>query len=418
MPTDSQETSYPVIVSLANQKGGVGKTTSAVNLAAGLALQGYQVLLLDLDIQANATHILHRPLDEGELCLAEVILEEAKLDDIIVESSMPGVSIACSGETMVRVDLALSGMLGREEALKRALEESERFQSFDFVIIDTSPYLGLITVNALVTSDYVIIPISCEYLPMLGLKLFRNTITTVQKRLNHKLQILGYLLTMYDRRENITFEVENMMRKHFGDKVFKFPIRVNTHHKSSPAYGQTIFQYENKNGRGVKDYRHLTSAVLERVGYPASKEQEEPKQEQAQESAKESPKEEKSTAPEESAFAESVAEATPPQREEMPKDTSKVQGSEEVTEDAAPEAVEEVSSAEAKETVESIAPKVESTSNEAESLQEANAQNDTTAPSSSEGEVSQSKASEAPSESSREENVKESTTSSSENNPA
>ncbi len=260
----------PIILSIANQKGGVGKTTTVVNLAAGLARQGYRVMVLDLDIQANATHILYRPLEEDEPSLAEVLLEDANLDETIFESNSPGVWICPSGETMVRVDLALAGVLGREEALKRALEDSETASTMDFIIIDTSPYLGLLTVNALVASDQVVVPVSCEYLPMLGLKLFLGTIRTIQRRLNSGLNILGYLLTMYDRRERITFDVERTMKNHFKELIFSRPIRINTHHKVSPSRRQTIFQYEPPSGRGVEDYTRLTREVLQRLELPES----------------------------------------------------------------------------------------------------------------------------------------------------
>jgi chromosome partitioning protein len=258
----------PLVISIANQKGGVGKTITVVNLGAGLALRGYRVLVMDFDIQANTTQILYRSLDEGEANMAEVLLEETSLDDLIRETNTPNLWLAPSGETMVRVDLALAGVLGREESLKRSLEDSQKIREMDFVIIDTSPYLGLLTVNALVASHRVLIPVSCEYLPMLGLKLFLSTIQTIQKRLNHQLEILGYLLSMYDRRERITFEVEQTLRNHFGELVFKHPIRVNTHHKASPAHKQTIFQYESASGRGIEDFNNLTSEVLERLQMP------------------------------------------------------------------------------------------------------------------------------------------------------
>lgn len=253
------------VISVANQKGGVGKTTTVVNLAAGLANRGYRVLVLDFDIQGNATHILHRSMGEEEPSMAEVLLEEVDLDEVIFESNAPGVWIAPSGETMVRVDLALAGVLGREETLKRALEESETAATMDFVIIDTSPYLGLLTVNALVASNQVIVPVSCEYLPMLGLRLFLGTVRTIQRRLNSDLNILGYLLSMFDRRERITFDVERTMRSHFADEVFPRPIRINTHHKASPSKRQTIFQYEPPSGKGVEDYNWFTQEVLQRL---------------------------------------------------------------------------------------------------------------------------------------------------------
>lgn len=264
-PMSSDAPSQPIVISIANQKGGVGKTTTAVNLAAGLALSGHRVLVLDCDIQANATHILHRPLGEDEPNLAESLLEDVPIDELIIETDTPNLYLVAAGETMVKVDLGLASTLGREETLKRLLQASQQVAAMDFVIIDSSPYLGLLTVNALVASRYVLIPVSCEYLPMLGLKLFLSTINTVQNRLNPELEVLGYLLTMYDRRENITFDVERIMRNHFKEKVFARPIRVNTKHKSSPAERKTIFQYEGKGGRGIEDYERLTQAVLKRI---------------------------------------------------------------------------------------------------------------------------------------------------------
>lgn len=312
----------PIVLSVANQKGGVGKTTTVVNLAAGLARQGYRVMVLDLDIQANATHILYRPLQEDEPSLAEVLLEDSNLDDTVFESNAPGVWIAPSGETMVRVDLALAGILGREEALKRALEDSEVASTMDFIIIDTSPYLGLLTVNALVASDQVIVPVSCEYLPMLGLKLFLGTIRTIQRRLNSNLNILGYLLTMYDRRERITFDVERTMKNHFKELVFTRPIRINTHHKVSPSRRQTIFQYEPPSGRGVEDYSRMTRDVLQRLELPESVET---KVTQAKEPAAKAEPEPTPSAPTETSSTEeassSPTEASPTTQEQTPEQT-------------------------------------------------------------------------------------------------
>jgi chromosome partitioning protein len=162
-------------------------------------------------------------------------------------------------------------MLGREEALLRTIKESKIAQEQDFIIIDTSPYLGLLTVNALVASHRLVIPVSCEYLPMLGLRLFLSTVNTVKKRLNPNIDVLGYLLTMYDKRENISFEVERLMKKNFGEQLFLRPIRINTKHKSSPAFRQTIFQYEGESGKGAEDYRRFTGEVLDRLNMPRQK---------------------------------------------------------------------------------------------------------------------------------------------------
>ena len=269
MPEASADNSRPVTLAVANQKGGVGKTTTAVNLSAGLTLRGYRVLLVDLDIQASASHTMGAFLGEAEAGIAEVMLEEAELGDVICQTTTPNLHLAPSGETIVKVDLSLAATLGREEALKRAIDSLEPGQ-FDFVIVDTSPYLGLLTVNALVAAQYVVVPVTCEYLPLLGLKLFLGTLKTIQRRLNPDLEILGYLLTMYDKRESITREVADTMRHHFGEQVFKRPIRVNTRHKSCPSRRQTTFQYEPPSGKGPTDYRRLTRAVLERLGMPIS----------------------------------------------------------------------------------------------------------------------------------------------------
>src|SRR5215472_3823831 len=159
------------ILVIANQKGGVGKTTTAVNLSAGLARRGKRVLLIDLDIQGNATATLHRLLREGERSMAETLTSERPIDDIVVETSTPGLLLAPAGEGLAAVDLHLASMLGRERVLARVLE-SAILREVDQVIIDTAPYLGLLTMNALVAADHLLVPVSCEYLPILGLKLF------------------------------------------------------------------------------------------------------------------------------------------------------------------------------------------------------------------------------------------------------
>src|SRR5215813_3651519 len=255
------------ILVIANQKGGVGKTTTAVNLSAGLARRGKRVLLIDLDIQGNATATLHRPLREGERSMAETLTSERPIDDIVVETSTPGLLLAPAGEGLAAVDLHLASMLGRERVLARVLE-SAILREVDQVIIDTAPYLGLLTMNALVAADHLLVPVSCEYLPILGLKLFGDALSRLRARLGAPCRVLGYLLTMYDRREKITTEVETLLRRTFGDAVFPHPVRISTRHKAAPSFRKTIYEFEPPRGRGREDYERTTDEVLRRLADP------------------------------------------------------------------------------------------------------------------------------------------------------
>jgi len=252
-------------LAIANQKGGVGKTTTAVNLGSGLAQRGLRTLVIDLDIQCNTTHVLYRELSEDEEGVCEVILDEKKIDSIIKPTTTPNLFVAPAGESLAHADLNLAAMMGRDSILRHCLD-SEMVNGFDYVLIDTSPYLGLLTVNALVCADYILIPVSCEFLPLLGIKWLLRTIAQVKQKLHPRIDILGYLLTMYDRREAITKDVEDILRDQFGDDVFATRIRVNTKHKAAPSEHKTIFEYEaSVAGRGSTDYSRLTDEVLERL---------------------------------------------------------------------------------------------------------------------------------------------------------
>ncbi len=250
------------ILCIANQKGGVGKTTTAVTLAAGLARRGRRVLLLDLDIQGSASAALGVTIPEGEPSVADVLVADRALEDVIRPTRTTNLFIAPAGELLATVDLQLASAMAREFVLERALR-SIRGQ-YDEIVIDTAPYLGLLTINALAASDYVLVPVSCEYLPILGLKLFADTLGKIRARLGVRAEVLGYLLTMYDRRERITLEVEAILRRTFGDMVLPSPIRVNTRHKAAPSHQQTIYEFEGKGGKGVKDYEALVDEVLAR----------------------------------------------------------------------------------------------------------------------------------------------------------
>jgi chromosome partitioning protein len=254
----------PRILVVANQKGGVGKTTTAVNLAAGLARSGLRTLLVDLDIQASATAVL-LPRPHPERTIADCLLAEQPLDEILRPTGTPGLLVAPSGEGMAAVDIHLANAIGRERVLSRCLAAT-RPGELDVIVIDTAPYLGLLTLNALVAADHVLVPVTCEFLPILGLKLFNEMLAKVRVRVGARAEVIGYVLTMYDRREAITLEVEELLRRTFGDLVLPSPVRVSTRHKASASFHKTIFDFDRGGSRGRVDYEVLTQEVLKRVG--------------------------------------------------------------------------------------------------------------------------------------------------------
>ena len=261
----SDLTKLPKIISILNQKGGVGKTTTSLNLGAGLAMSGLKVLLIDLDVQCNLTHMSIGDLGEGDRSICEAMLEEKGLDNVIRETSTKGLYIAPAGESLIALEINLANMIGRENVLSHSLKLTKGLRQFDVVIIDNPPFVSLTTLNSLVASDFYLVPLSCEYLPMLGLKWLNRTVEKV-KKLNPRLAPIGVALTMYDQRQAITKSVEELVREELGDLVFETRIRISTKHKTAPTVQKTIFQYDPK-GKGSVDYMGLTNEVIRRLGH-------------------------------------------------------------------------------------------------------------------------------------------------------
>lgn len=246
------------IISVANQKGGVGKTTTAITLASMLAKRSKKVLLIDADPQGNATSGVGIEKN-SEKSVYELLVEETKASEIIQESSIKNLKVCPSNINLAGAEVELVSMMSREQRLKEKLEEVEN--EFDYVIIDCPPSLGLITLNAFTASNSVLIPIQCEYYALEGLGQLINTINLVKKHLNKNLEIEGALLTMYDIRTNLSNQVVKEVKKYFGDKVYKTVIPRNVKLSEAPSYGMPITQYDPRS-KGAKSYDKFVKEFL------------------------------------------------------------------------------------------------------------------------------------------------------------
>ena len=232
------------IMTIANQKGGVGKTTTAVNLAASLSQHGTRVLVVDLDPQGNASTALDVEHHVGHESVYNALVEERPLSDVITEvSGMPGLFCAPATIDLAGAEIELVPMVARESRLARAIEQLD-VSSLDFVLIDCPPSLGLLTVNALVAAEEVLIPIQCEYYALEGLEQLLRTVELVRGHLNDGLKITTILLTMYDGRTRLATQVADDVRAHFGDVVLQTIIPRSVRVSEAPSYGQTVITYD------------------------------------------------------------------------------------------------------------------------------------------------------------------------------
>jgi chromosome partitioning protein len=247
------------VIALANQKGGVGKTTTAINLSASLAVLEKKVLLIDADPQANATSGLGFDLKNIENSIYECIIDGISPDTATMKTEVEGLDLIPSHIDLVGAEIEMLNMPNREKILKKITDKLKDI--YDYILIDCSPSLGLITVNALTAADSVIIPVQCEYFALEGLGKLLNTIKIIQSRLNPELEIEGFLLTMYDARLNLSNQVYEEVKRHFQDMVFETLIQRNIRLSEAPSYGKPVLLYD-ASSKGAVNHLNLAQELI------------------------------------------------------------------------------------------------------------------------------------------------------------
>lgn len=248
------------IIAIANQKGGVGKTTTSVNLSACLAVKGKRVLVIDIDPQGNTTSGLGIDKSKLKNSIYDVLLSNIDIKDTILDTPVQGLKISPSNIKLAGAEVELVSVISRETRLKTALEDVKG--EYDFILIDCPPSLGLITVNALTAANTVLVPIQCEYYALEGLGQLMNTVKLVQKHLNPKLDVEGVVLTMFDARTNLSIQVVEEVKKYFKNKVYRTIIPRNIRLSEAPSYGLPIILYDPKS-KGAECYIELAEEVIE-----------------------------------------------------------------------------------------------------------------------------------------------------------
>jgi chromosome partitioning protein len=253
----------PIVVALANQKGGVGKSTTAINLAAALAFQGQRVLLIDLDPQGNASSGLGIDRGSIDVSIYDVLLKESALEDAIEPTSVLNLFVVPATIDLAGAEIELVSMFSRETRLKSAIEELD--DNFDLILIDCPPSLGLLTVNALTAAKEVLIPIQCEYYALEGLSQLLRNVELVSVNLNPELKVGGVVLTMFDGRTKLSKDVAGQVKEYFGDTTFKTVIPRSVRLSEAPSYGEPIEAFDPMS-RGAIAYRNLGREFLKRHG--------------------------------------------------------------------------------------------------------------------------------------------------------
>ena len=246
------------VISIANQKGGVGKTTTAVNLSAILAKKGKKVIIIDADPQGNASSGVGLEKVTSN-SLYDVLINDMKIDDTLQQTSIKNLNVCPSNMDLAGAEVELVSQMSREQRLKEKLDEIK--EDYDYIIVDCPPSLGLITLNAFTASDSVLIPVQCEYYALEGLGQLLNTINLVKKHLNKEIEIEGALLTMYDARTNLSNQVVKEVKRYFDNKVYKSVIPRNVRLSEAPSYGMPITEYDAKS-KGAKMYEKFAKEFL------------------------------------------------------------------------------------------------------------------------------------------------------------
>lgn len=247
------------VISISNQKGGVGKTTTAVNIAAFIAEKGYRVLLIDIDPQANAGYGLNMHVEEIDNTIYEVLIGEIPIEDAIYQTSLNNLFIVPSNIHLAGAQVDLLEIEEKEFILRKVIRNIK--EEYDYILIDCPPSLGILTLNSLVAADSVMIPLQCEYYSLEGLSQLLKIIAMVQERLNRNLKLEGVVLTMYDSRTNLSQQVVSDVREHFKDKVFETIVPRNVKLSEAPSFGKPIGLYD-RNCAGSISYEKLSEEVL------------------------------------------------------------------------------------------------------------------------------------------------------------